>query len=105
MSTDQIRHINLEFPYREEIRRFAIELNLDEYSHRSMWNHFNEGKLYEPETSRLLIGLLEPGDSFIDVGGHIGYFSLLAAATTIATNGADHPPGRRRGRNEGTTRA
>jgi len=80
MNTDAIKHINLEFPYRDETRRFTITLNLEEYSHRSMWNHFNSGQLYEPETSRLLIGLLEPGDSFIDIGGHIGYFSLLAAA-------------------------
>ena len=52
MNTDAIKHINLEFPYRDETRRFTITLNLEEYSHRSMWNHFNSGQLYEPETSQ-----------------------------------------------------
>jgi len=33
----------------------------------------------EPETSNLLTRLLRPGDTFVDVGAHIGYLSLVAA--------------------------
>ncbi len=35
---------------------------------------------YEPETTRLLRHLLKPGAHFVDVGAHIGYYTLLAAA-------------------------
>lgn len=35
---------------------------------------------YEPETAQLLTGVLRPGDGFVDVGAHVGYFSSLAAA-------------------------
>jgi len=35
---------------------------------------------YEPETTRLLRRLLWPGAHFVDVGAHIGYYTLLAAA-------------------------
>jgi len=34
---------------------------------------------YEPETTKLLLSLLQPGMHFVDVGAHIGYYTLLAA--------------------------
>jgi FkbM family methyltransferase len=34
---------------------------------------------YEPETVRLFTGLIQPGMTVLDVGAHIGYFTLLAA--------------------------
>jgi FkbM family methyltransferase len=35
--------------------------------------------LFEPAETRLLTGLLRPGDTFIDVGAHIGWFTTLAS--------------------------
>lgn len=77
-----IQDIHLEFPFQGNICRFSMQLDLNEYSQKAMWIYFNKGQLYEPETSRLFCTLLQPGDSVIDVGGHIGYFSLMAAAIT-----------------------
>ena len=37
------------------------------------------GQLYEPETSLPVDLLLQPGDTFIDIGGHVGLYSMLAA--------------------------
>jgi len=34
---------------------------------------------YEPHLTRCLMSLLRPGDTFLDVGAHIGYFSFHAA--------------------------
>lgn len=34
---------------------------------------------YEPETEDVLRQHLRPGDTFVDLGAHIGYFTLLAA--------------------------
>lgn len=34
---------------------------------------------YETETTKLFEGLIKPGMVVIDVGGHVGYYSLLAA--------------------------
>jgi FkbM family methyltransferase len=34
---------------------------------------------YEPETTRVLIQLLRPGMTMVDVGANIGYYTLLAA--------------------------
>jgi FkbM family methyltransferase len=36
---------------------------------------------YEPGITRLLRGCLRSGDTFVDVGANIGYFSLLASRT------------------------
>ncbi len=34
---------------------------------------------FEPETTRCLLDLLKPGQVFVDVGAHIGYYTLLGA--------------------------
>src|SRR5262249_41087030 len=34
---------------------------------------------YEPATSRVIEALLRPGDTFLDIGANIGYFTLLAS--------------------------
>jgi FkbM family methyltransferase len=79
-SQSQVKNIKLEFPVGDEKHSFLLELDLNEFSQKSMWNFFSEGKLYEPETSNLFCKILKPGDTFIDAGGHIGYFSLLASS-------------------------
>lgn len=40
---------------------------------------------YEPETARLLLNLLKAKQTFIDVGAHIGYYTLLAARAVEPT--------------------
>ncbi|MBW2557916.1 MAG: FkbM family methyltransferase [Deltaproteobacteria bacterium] len=56
-----------------------ISLDLTQFSQKIMWNCLNKGQLYEPGTSHFLASALREGDSFIDIGSHIGYFSLLAS--------------------------
>jgi FkbM family methyltransferase len=34
---------------------------------------------YEPATTKLLQSIMKPGMTFVDVGAHVGYYSLLAA--------------------------
>jgi len=57
-----------------------MNLDLDRFSHKVIHHHFTSGQLYEPEVSAFLIRALRTGDAFVDVGSHIGYFSMLAAA-------------------------
>ena len=85
MDNDLLKSITLEFPANDTTEKLIINLDLNEYSQKSMWIYFNQGKLYEPETSRLFCTLLKTGDSVLDIGGHVGYFSLLAAAITGPT--------------------
>jgi FkbM family methyltransferase len=59
---------------------FTLNLDLNRFSHQVIYKHFTSGYLYEPELSAFLVRALRPGDTFVDIGGHVGYFSLLAAA-------------------------
>ncbi len=40
---------------------------------------------YEPETTRLVLSALEMGQTFVDVGAHVGYYTLLAARAVGST--------------------
>lgn len=44
-------------------------------------------KCFEPRTSLLLTKILSPGDTFVDIGAHFGYFSLLASRIVGALGG------------------
>ena len=72
--------VTLQYKADNCLHEFKILLNRDLYSQKTMWNDFSNGYLYEQETSQVYIDLLQPGDTFIDIGAHIGYFSLLAAS-------------------------
>ena len=41
-----------------------------------MFNSFQKGRAYEYEIFQLIRKILENGDCFIDIGAHIGYYSV-----------------------------
>ncbi len=43
--------------------------------------------VWEPAETRFLLSTLRPGDTFVEVGAHVGYFSVLAAKR-VGANGA-----------------
>jgi len=47
------------------------------------------GGVYEPGLTRVVLGLLSEGDTFLDVGANEGYFSILAASR-VGESGAVH---------------
>ena len=65
---------------------FKISLDLNQFSQKIMWGSLSKGQLYEQGTSNFLASILREGDSFIDIGSHIGYFSLLASVI-VGNNG------------------
>jgi FkbM family methyltransferase len=56
-----------------------FDLDLSQFSQKHIYDMTADG-LYEIETVRMMERLLKPGDTFIDVGAHVGYFSMIAAA-------------------------
>lgn len=61
-------------------RTIKLSLDVSQMSQRIMFEEFTGGRLYEGETSHFLGNILAPGDTFIDIGAHVGYFSMLASA-------------------------
>jgi FkbM family methyltransferase len=68
----------LPVPRGEATTRFkdgrVLRCQLADMTQRTMY-----AGLFEPRETRLLRELLQPGDSFIDAGAHIGWFTTLAA--------------------------
>lgn len=61
--------------------RKGIDLLLDRssYTQRIMLAALESGQFYEPEVSYFFTNVLQPGDTVVDIGAHIGYFSMIAA--------------------------
>lgn len=60
--------------------RVALRLDHEQMSQRFMIEAFQSQHFYESETTHFLGAVLRPGDTFLDVGAHIGYFAMVAAA-------------------------
>lgn len=58
-----------------------MNLALDEYGATSGFMLYlnNRDEEYEPEVCKVLKSCLKDGDTFIDCGSHVGYFTLLAS--------------------------
>jgi FkbM family methyltransferase len=52
----------------------TLRVNLSDRIERQMW-----GGCYEPHVQETLAALLSPGDTFVDVGAHIGYHAVRGA--------------------------
>jgi FkbM family methyltransferase len=53
----------------------TVTIDLGDRIQRLMW-----GGAYEPHVRSCLAALLRPGDTFVDVGAHIGFFSMIASS-------------------------
>ncbi len=62
------------------VKELKIILDPSFYTQKILCDYFENGQLYEPNTSQILIKYLREGDIFVDIGSHIGYFTLLAAS-------------------------
>jgi FkbM family methyltransferase len=91
-----IRHIRGMSAIAENLRPYQIHLDdptktvryeFDEKKivHRGFIHAFENRVPYETETTLFLSKILKPGDTFIDFGAHIGYFSCLAALVIGST--------------------
>lgn len=79
-TTNMLTPISLDIsgPYGDIRVSYAFDLTSEVQQH--MHTCLDEGRFYEGATSRLFASVLKPGDTFIDIGAHVGYFSMLAAA-------------------------
>lgn len=56
-------------------KRTNVNVDLRDRVQRLMW-----GGAYEPHVRKCLKTILRPGDTFVDVGAHIGFFSMIASS-------------------------
>jgi FkbM family methyltransferase len=63
-------------------RPCAMRLDLDPArpNEATIMRYVGNGRFYEPDVAQVLLHVLREGDTFIDVGGNVGFFTMLAAA-------------------------
>lgn len=76
----QKRDITLTLNLNSGPKKLTLRLDKSLMSQRMMLECFDHDVLYEAETAQFIATALRPGDSFVDIGTHVGYFSMLAAA-------------------------
>lgn len=67
-------------PREREIQNFKMFINTREpsYTMRKTLRYYDEVKAHEPATTELFKKIVMRGDTVLDIGANIGYFSLLA---------------------------
>jgi len=60
-------------------RQMSMWFDQDLVVHRTILAELQGGGAYERPTQMFLMRVMRAGDAFVDIGAHIGYFSLLAA--------------------------
>lgn len=65
---------------------FWLDLDLNAFTHKMIHKETEKVGCYEKDLSIVMGALLKDAEMVIDVGAHIGYFSLLAA-TLVGKNG------------------
>lgn len=74
-----------------ELNRNGVEVTYDlqdPYSKRWFLPRYADGNIHEPAATDVFINYIKKDSVVLDIGGHLGYFSCLAAA--LAANGSVH---------------
>lgn len=75
-----LKKLNFDVNVFGEKYSFFLNLDFQVPNHKIIIDYANNNKSYEPEVSNLLIRCMRNGGVLIDVGAHLGFFSILAAA-------------------------
>lgn len=75
----KVQPFDLKLLVNDEEIAIHYNLDLDLFSIKIMYSSLSHGRLYEPEVCHVLFKTLKKGDTYLDVGAHIGYFAVIAA--------------------------
>lgn len=67
-------------PHEREIQGFKMWINTKEpsYIFRKTLRYYDTTESHEPSTTALFKKIVKPGDTVVDIGANMGYFSMLA---------------------------
>lgn len=73
----RLLNVSLKFPFSK-----AVCMLVKPYADTGVSSTIAQCRIWEPYNTALLLALLQPGQTFLDIGAHLGYFTLLAGAIT-----------------------
>ena len=62
------------------LAKMKLHLDKTKYLQATIINGLSQGLCYESDYTSLMMKVIQPGDTVIDIGANIGYFSLLASS-------------------------
>ena len=75
-----LRKVDFDFNMFGQKYSFSLNLDLQVPNHQIILDYAKKDQLYEPEVSNFVIRCMRNGGVLIDVGAHLGFLSILAAA-------------------------
>ncbi|NER08076.1 MAG: class I SAM-dependent methyltransferase, partial [Okeania sp. SIO3C4] len=78
-SENSTKIINIQWQSNSEQQEIKLSLDSHKFTQKLMLDSLQKGRAYESEIFQLIPKFLQNGDCFIDIGAHIGYYSVLAA--------------------------
>lgn len=85
-TVEKTKIVDISMDIHEKNHAMRLYLNEGELSHSVISACFAKNELYKPTLANFFGSVLRTDDCFIDIGAHIGYFSLLGA-TLVGCNG------------------
>ncbi len=72
--------INIDFQINNKGNKLDLKLQLDlnQPTQNGILQSLQATQTYEPCVFKTLLNILQPGDTFIDIGAHVGFFTVLA---------------------------
>lgn len=72
--------LTVTFNLNNQTRQLRFQLDPALMTQKMMIDAFTGQSAYEPKATQLISQFLKPGDVFVDIGAHVGYFSMIAAS-------------------------
>jgi FkbM family methyltransferase len=85
-ATTWFTHLNIAMDVNGIPHTLQLQVDRKKTTQGRIYDCFSNSQLYEPGMSRLFAEVLQEGDCVVDVGAHIGYFTVLAASL-VGVNG------------------
>lgn len=76
---DGVRHVSFSITRNGSTYPFEYLFDTGQPTQRNLAAHILTKTLYEPEVSLVLMQILQGGDSFVDVGANVGFYTVIAA--------------------------
>jgi len=75
----EMKQFEFKLPSSNNEQSVKFVLDYSQFSQKHIGVHFEHGQMYEGETFDFISKNLRNGDTFLDIGAHIGFFSIVSS--------------------------
>jgi len=75
----EMKQFEFKLPSSDNDQSVKFVLDYSQFSQKHIGLHFEHGQMYEGETFDFITKNINNGDTFLDIGTHVGFFSIIAS--------------------------